>query len=112
MISAYVNNWQEAIVTLVILFWIAFICCGTLVGLWLCRDNNKWGILIASLALPIVGTIIALSIMQVRYKTVDKWLDEKVVKNKKRKIKKVKKAKQVKKSKGKKSKNKKSKKHH
>lgn len=74
MISAYVNSWQEAIVTLVILLWIGFILCGTLIGLWLCKENNEWGVLIASLALPIIGTVIALSIMQVEYKTVDKWI--------------------------------------
>lgn len=74
MISAYVNSWQEAIVTLVILLWIACIICGTLIGLWLCKENNEWGILIASLALPIIGTAIALGIMQVEYKTVDKWI--------------------------------------
>lgn len=100
MIGAYVNSWQEAIVTLVILVWIAFICCGTLVGLWLCKDNNRWGILIASLALPIIGTIIALTIMQVKYNTVEKWLEEKPKKSKKsRKVKSKKKAKKVKKPK-------------
>lgn len=74
MISAYVNSWQEAIIALVVLLWIGFIFCGTLIGLWLCKENNEWGILIASLALPIIGTIAAIGIMQVEYKTVDKWI--------------------------------------
>lgn len=74
MISAYVNSWQEAIITLIVLLWLGFIFCGTLIGFWLCKENNEWGILIVSLALPIIGTIVAISFMQVEYKTVDKWV--------------------------------------
>ncbi|MBE4703926.1 hypothetical protein [Spiroplasma platyhelix] len=102
MIGAYVNSWQEALVTLVILLWVAFIFCGTLVGLWLCRDNNKWGILVASIALPIIGTAAALGIMQVKYKTVDKWVSHIKQKNKKQKTKKHKKVKKTKSKKTKK----------
>lgn len=113
MLNDAVISWQQSIVTIVILFWFAFIICGTLVGLWLCNDNNRWGILIASLALPILGTIIALTIMQIKYDTVDKWLKEKPKKEKKhKKQRKSKKPKKIKKTKKvKKPKNKKKKKH-
>lgn len=64
--------WQAALLTLAILWYIAFIICGVFIGIYLSLENNKLGILVMSLALLIIGTIISLIIIEKKRKIVNK----------------------------------------